>query len=80
MKKAFAATLFLSKFTYRVILDMAFNFCDAFLQMLCMCDWNVNLLSKTTLKSFSQELFLVCSFSIAILVFNVELQIKWHLG
>ena len=42
-----------------VILDMTFNFSDAFLQMLSMCDWNVKLLSKNTPKSYSQELLLI---------------------
>ena len=65
---------------YGVILDMVFNFCDAFLQMLSMCYWNANLLSETTPKSFSQELFLICSTSIMILVFTLEQQIKWHLS
>ena len=38
MKKAFTANLFLLKSMYGVILDMTFNFYDAFLQMLSMCD------------------------------------------
>ena len=40
-----------------VIVDMAFTFYDAFIQMWSMCDWNVNLLSKTAPKRISQELF-----------------------
>ena len=38
MKEAFTANLFLLKSMYGVVLDMAFNLCDAFLQMLSMCD------------------------------------------
>ena len=51
-----------------------------FLQMLSMCDWNVNLLSKNTPGSFSQEPLLICSFSVMILGFTLDLQIKWHLS
>ena len=40
--------------------------------MLSMCDWNVSLLLK--------ELLLIYSFSIMMLVFTLELQIKWHLS
>ena len=76
MKKAFAADLFLLKSMHGVILDMAFNFYDAFLQMLSMRVCNVNLLSKNTAQSFSQELFLICLFSIMMLLFTPELQIK----
>ena len=42
---------------HSVIIDMAFSFNDAFLQMWSLCDWNVSLLSKTAPKRFSQELF-----------------------
>ena len=54
------------------ILDIVFNLCDTFLQMLSMCDWNVSLLLK--------ELLLIYSFSIMMLVFTLELQIKWDLS
>ena len=40
--------------------------------MLSMCDWNVSLLLK--------ELLLIYSFSIMMLVFTLELQIKWDLS
>ena len=59
---------------------MAINFWDAFLNMWSMCIWNVNLLSKTIPKIFSQELFPICSSSIMMLLFTLELQIKWHLS
>ena len=38
MNEAFTDDLILLKSMYDVILDMTFNFCDAFLQMLSTCD------------------------------------------
>ena len=35
---------------------------------------------KNTSKSFLQELLLICSFSIMMIVFALELQIKWRLA
>ena len=58
---------------------MAFNLCAAFLQMLSMCDWKVHLLSKNTPNNFSQVLLCICRFSIIMLVFKLELHMKWHL-
>ena len=40
---------------------MAFNLCAAFLQMLSVCDWKVNLLSKNTPNNISQVLFMYFS-------------------
>ena len=44
---------------------------------LCVIEMSVYC-QKDTRKRFSQELFLICTFSTMMLVFTLELQIKWH--
>ena len=55
---------------------MTFHLCAAFLQMLSMCYWKVNLLSKNTPNNFSQVPLCICQFSIIMLVFKLELHMK----
>ena len=55
---------------------MAFNLCAAFLQMLSVCDWMVNLFSKNRPNNFSQELLCISRFSIIMHAFKLELHMK----
>ena len=80
MKKAFTANIFLLWSMYGVILDMAFIFLSFFFTDVVYVWLKCQFTVKNTPKSFSQELFLICLFSIMMLVFTLELQIKWHLS
>ena len=56
MKKAFTANIFLLKSMNGVILDMAFNLCDAFLQMFYRCVIEMSIYcQKTSLKVFHKS-------------------------
>ena len=55
---------------------MAFSSCAASLQMLSICDWEVNLPSENRPNNFSQVLLCICQFSIIMFVFKLELQMK----
>ena len=60
MKKAFTANIFLLKSMNGVILDMAFNFCDAFVQMFYRCVIGMSIYcQKTSLKLFQKSCLLI---------------------
>ena len=55
-ENTFTTNFLLLKSRYGVVLEMAFNLCATFSQMLSLCDWKVNLLSKNTPNNFSRVL------------------------
>ena len=78
-KNALTTNFILLKSIQGVILEMTFHSCAAFSKILHMRDWKVNLQRKNTPNNFSHILLLftyTCQFSIIILVFKLELEMK----